>query len=64
MDRQETLAWMRRVCAERGWTLNQWAKAAGVTPPALYRFRNGDHGSISETNIAKLMRAASNQTGL
>ena len=50
--------WIKEVCRKRRWTVNQWAQQAGVPPQAIYRFRSGQHKTISTRNMEKLAEAA------
>ena len=56
--RQQVERWISDVCKSRRWTINQWAQMAGVPPQTIYRFRSGEHKTISPGNIAKLAEAA------
>lgn len=57
-ERQQIELWIKNVCKKRDWTINQWAHRAGVPPQTIYRFRSGQHKTISTLNMEKLAEAA------
>lgn len=60
--RRQVERWIADVCTARGWTVNQWASRAGVPPQAVYRFRSGQHKTISPKNLEKLHAAVNRPT--
>jgi predicted transcriptional regulator len=56
--RQQIELWIKDVCKRRGWKITQWAKMADVPPQTIYRFRSGQHKTISRRNMEKLYEAS------
>lgn len=51
---EQIRAWIKAVIGHHGWTLHEWARKAEVPHPALYRFLNSEHKTISTRNLSKL----------
>jgi DNA-binding Xre family transcriptional regulator len=60
--RTQVERWIADVCSAKGWKISEWAAKAEVSPNALYRFRSGQHKTISPKNLEKLHAAASRPT--
>lgn len=61
MARRVVRAWMRSVLETKGWSANEWAKAAGTTPTNITRML-GPKGALPNVDtLVKLARIARSQ---
>lgn len=61
---QSVRTWMARVLKDKGWTANEWARAAHTTPTNITRLLNGNDKVPSVETVMKLASVARSQPDL
>lgn len=65
MARRSVRVWMRQVLETKGWTANEWAKAAGTSPTNITRLLNSQTATVpTAATLMKLAIVARTQPNL